>query len=376
MNPPFRQPGNLFFSKNSLHKLLVNSLKIKLAEENDQERWDEYVNRHPDSSPYHLFAWQKAVKQAYGFRSYSLLAQDGVNVTGILPLIFLKTPFLQRALVALPYCDVGGALADTEKVEEGLLREAVDLAQEVKANAIDLRGEISNKTLEQLDCPVSETSHDKIRMKLVLPGSSEKLWSSFKSKLRSQVRKAEKNGLVFSWGGEKNIDEFYSVVCENMHDLGSPVHSKKWFQSVLKNFGASARMGIVRKNETAIGAGLILSVGSKICIPWASTLRRYNKLSPNMLLYWKLLEFAAETGCASFDFGRSTLGEGTYKFKAQWGAQPEPLVWYILSNERRENITSSSKSSSKREMVEKLWRILPLQVTNLLGPVVRKHISL
>ena len=87
MNPPFRQPGNLFFSKNSLHKLLVNSLKIKLAEENDQERWDEYVNRHPDSSPYHLFAWQKAVKQAYGFRSYSLLAQDGVNVTGILPLI-------------------------------------------------------------------------------------------------------------------------------------------------------------------------------------------------------------------------------------------------------------------------------------------------
>jgi hypothetical protein len=63
-------------------------------------------------------------------------------------------------------------------------------------------------------------------------------------------------------------------------------------------------------------------------IPWASTLRAANPDSPNMLLYWKLLEYAVEAGYRRFDFGRSTPGEGTFAFKRQWGAEPVPLHWY------------------------------------------------
>ena len=45
---------------------------------------------------------------------------------------------------------------------------------------------------------------------------------------------------------------------------------------------------------------------------------------------------------AFFDFGRSSEGEGTYKFKKQWGAKPTPLVWYD-SIEKRKTKTEPSQ---------------------------------
>jgi hypothetical protein len=50
-----------------------------------------------------------------------------------------------------------------------------------------------------------------------------------------------------------------------------------------------------------------------------------------MLLYWTKLEYACDNGNKTFDFGRSTPGEGTYRFKPQWGAKPQPLHWQYIS---------------------------------------------
>ena len=71
-------------------------------------------------------------------------------------------------------------------------------------------------------------------------------------------------------------------------------------------------------------------------VPWASSIRDYNSLCPNHLLYWHILDAAVADGCAVLDFGRSTPNEGTFKFKEQWGAQPVPLHWeYLLHGRRR-----------------------------------------
>ena len=85
----------------------------------------------------------------------------------------------------------------------------------------------------------------------------------------------------------------------------------------------------------------------------------------------------------TFDFGRSTFGEGTYRFKAQWGAEPQLLNWYdaakqsqqdfeMLSNNERE----SAPKGRLRPLVESIWAKLPLSVTTSVGPRIRKHISL
>ena len=209
-------------------------------------------------------------------------------------------------------------------------------------------------------------------MLLNLPDSSEELWTGFKSKLRSQVRKAEKNGLTFS--STANLDDFYAVFGENMRDLGSPVHSRKWIDAVLHYYGEKARLGLVYLNDKAVGAGIILTAGQKVSIPWASTLRQYNRLGPNMLLYWNFLKFAADNGFSSFDFGRSTPDEGTYRFKSQWGAKPVALERHIIYLDG--TLPAQKETSKNRERIEHIWQKLPLGLANFTGPILRKYISL
>jgi hypothetical protein len=115
-----------------------------------------------------------------------------------------------------------------------------------------------------------------------------------------------------------------------------------------------------------------------VSIPWASSLRRFNRLNPNMLLYWNFLAFAADNGFTRFDFGRSTPGEGTWRFKQQWGARPEPLIWQNLTPDGRllAAPTGESGTSGHRRKIEAVWRRLPLALTNAVGPMVRRHVSL
>ena len=349
-------------------------MSIRVGSVKDRVKWDNYVSSCPGSSPYHLFGWGLAVREAYGHELYYLIAEEGENIIGVLPLVHIKPPLLRGELVSLPFCDSGSVLTNDKSVETSFISEACVLAKKIKVNHIELR---ENSTYHRDSDSQYEITFrtDKVNMILALPGSSESLLAGFKSKLRSQIKKAEKNGLTFDWLGINDFEKFYTVFSTNMKDLGSPVHSKKWFIELLKALGDNARIGVVYYNNIPVGTGFILCHGKRVSIPWASTLRQYNYLSTNMLLYWNMLKFAADNGYGEFDFGRSTPGEGTYKFKAQWGAEPCPLNWkYIHLVEKAAGKSSTLKGY--REMLEKLWQKMPLPVANTIGPAVRKYISL
>lgn len=349
-------------------------LSIQTATQTDQQQWDNFVLAKADASPYHLFAWGKAAKEAYGHKLYYLTARKHNEIVGVLPLVNLHFPFLINNLTGLPFCDVGNCLYDDEEIQDSLIAEALKIGANLKTKQITLRGEVNGSLTRDQHFAVED--NNKVRMLLTLPPSSEILLKSFKSKLRSQIRKSEKNGVVFRWVGEEGVASFYSVFCRNMHDLGSPVHSRRWFLAIMRNYGNNARIGLTEFEGKCIGAGLILSTNEQTAIPWASTLRRYNRHAPNMLLYWNCLKFAADNGKKLFDFGRSTENEGTFRFKKQWGAKPAPLPWYSSPLSPRQLHDKNQSEPARRETAAKIWRKLPAPIANLIGPQLRKYINL
>jgi len=351
-----------------------NNISVHLADHNDQNRWDAYVLNHPDSSSYHLFAWKYAVEEAYGHACHYLYGERFGQLVGILPLVRIRFPGVVDELVALPYCDVGNCLCDSDRVQDALLQEAFRLRNALNISSMSLRGPLKESALA--NSLLQGESSGKVRMILKLPSSSVELLASFKSKLRSQIQKAEKNRIGFKWGTLDQLDDLYPVFSRNMHELGSPVHAKKWFRGIMTHYSQRIRVGLATFEAKTVGVGIILLGGQSVSIPWASTLREYNTLGPNMLLYWKFLEFSADNGFDTFDFGRSTEHEGTYRFKKQWGAEPTPLVWYVPAGITRRKKAHPGKQSTMRKMVETLWRNSPLAVANILGPCVRKYISL
>ena len=175
--------------------------------------------------PYHLFAWKQAVEKAYYHKGLYLIAEDEQeSIQGVLPLILMKPPFLKAVLVSLPFCDYGGVLSDSPEAAGKLISQAIELASANRAE-LDIRCRYPQPHLQ--DSSIFRVSNHKSRMILDLPESSEELWKIFRSKLRSQIRKPQKEGLVFRMGSSEFIDPFYTVLSQNMKDLNSPIHAKK-----------------------------------------------------------------------------------------------------------------------------------------------------
>ena len=340
-------------------------MQIRFASEHDQPAWDQYVKLHPDGLSYHFYAWLQAVHQAYGFKNKSLIAEKDDRICGILPLIVFKSPFLSNTLVSLPYCDAAGILSDNHNISVLFMKRLADI---FPAQTLIIRSSSS------IECGLDNQT-DKTRMLLELPENSEAFLASMKAKLRSQVRKPERDGLTSKIGGSELVDEFYQVFAENMRDLGSPVHSKSWIRAIMHHYSDNAKIAVVYTPQgEAAAAGIILLHPYTVSIPWASSLRRFNRMNPNMLLYWTFLSWCADNDFRYFDFGRSTPGEGTYRFKQQWGAQPQPLYWYNFPDVSVAK--DKPQGSPVKDGIVKLWQQLPLPIANSFGPLLRKYISL
>ena len=353
---------------------------LKLASDIDKNKWNSFTSGHPQVSPYHHFAWKSSIEKAYGHQCFYLIVEDAnKEIIGVLPTVAIKPPFIKGKLCALPFCDYGACLAADESVESMLINKAMEITSQNKLSIFEYRACQALPTDDNdLDSP---SGKQKVRMLLELPESSEILFGGFKAKLRSQIRRAIKNGLSAELGrSDKLIDEFYDVFTCNMKDLGSPTHSKKWFSEIKDNYKEDMVISIIRHNGLPVGAGIVLFNGSVASIPWASTRRKFNPLAPNMLLYWSLLEYAADNGYKTFDFGRSTYDEGTYKFKKQWGAKPLLLKWKEFRDADQVDIQSDASSASSngklRPLVETVWKRIPLFLTIAIGPRIRKYISL
>ena len=373
---------------------------IKYARDSDRKLWDGYVRKHPDAGLFHLYGWHDVIHETYGHPTYYLtavrrevadpargageLTSAPESLVGVLPLVHLNHRLFGNCLVSLPYVDGGGVLADSGEVEADLLSETIALARRIGADSIDLRCErtivachdmIQAGAAEGL-VPVKVAHRsNKVRMLLTLPGSSADLVKSFRSKLRSQINRPLKEGCISTIGGLELLEDFYRVFLINMRALGSPVHSKDLMRQVLEVFSEHSRIVVIYNAGKPIAAALVSGFNEILRNPWASSDRKYASMSPNMLLYLRMLEFACDNGYKVFDFGRSTTGEGTYRFKEQWGAVAAPLHWYLISLDGK-SLDANASGMERYEVAGRLWSKLPLVVTKLIGPRIRKHISL
>ncbi len=403
------------------------SISIRqLQTQEDVEKWDRYVLTHPRATLYHLSGWQRVFEKTYGHKSYYLVAEEAVKddswqasgagrevpasgslclnqvekgspdsgrkqaggVVGVLPLVHMKSFIFGNALVSVPFFDFGGVLSENDKVAAELLGRALELQRSLRADLLELRHADLSRCSEEggseprnfetifrsLDVSYEVRTH-KVRMLLDLPGSSKDLLDSFKSKLRSQIKKALKEGLETRIGGEELLVDFYKVFSENMRDLGSPVHSIGMMKNVVAEFADTAKVIVVYMGREPVACGMMIGFSNIMEHPWASSLKKYSRLSPNMLLYWAMLEYACDNGFKQFDFGRSSPDEGTYKFKEQWGAKPSALNWYFVGN-HDPGRTKARVEKDRFQKVITCWQRLPVGLTRFLGPRIRKYISL
>jgi serine/alanine adding enzyme len=324
-----------------------------------------YAASHPGASAYHDPAWLRAIGRAFGHQTLCLTAHEGDDIVGMLPLVLFDSLLFGRFAVSLPFVNYGGLLVDTAEAARALRDAAVEETTRAGGSYLELRH------TERLCAELTPRSH-KVAMRLPLEAGIERQWLALDKKLRNQVRKAEKSGLTAHVGGAELVPEFYRVFARNMRDLGTPVYTRRWFDEVLATID-TARVVVVRHEQQPVAAAIVHSHRGTMEVPWASAIRDFNPLCANVLLYWRLLSLAIETGAHTFDFGRSTPGEGTFKFKEQWGAVAHPLVWEYWTAPGHA-VPSLNPDNPKFSAAIAAWQRLPVAVATAIGPSIVRNI--
>ena len=83
---------------------------------------------------------------------------------------------------------------------------------------------------------------------------------------------------------------------------------------------------------------------------------------------------AHDNGIRIFDFGRSTVGTGTFHFKKQWRAETVPLQWLSVDGSGRAR-EKEYLSSHRNRLLAESWRVLPVPIANLVGPWIRGRLA-
>lgn len=337
------------------------------CDERHAAAWNEFVAENPACWHYHLYGWKTVIERAYRNSCNYLAAVNGSSIRGVLPLAVVKSRFFGKSVTSLPYLDTAGVAAAAPEARSALLERAVTLARDHDVDYLELR------QVEPVAGDFRVDTH-KVSLTRALEPTIEELWDSLPSERRNRVRKARKAGLTAETRGFDLLPRFYRVWSSNMRDLGSPVHSLRFFQTVLEVFPDSVGVLLIRTPSEDIGAAIIIEFKGTLAVPWVSSLRAHFALHPNDLLYWEAMKLALEHGHRRFDFGRSTEHSGNYEYKIRWGAQSAPLYWHYKALGRQEPVLPS-EDRSRYGLAVQVWRHMPLAFTNWLGPKLRKQIT-
>lgn len=331
------------------------------------EKINLFADLHPIGTIYHKTFLYDFITSTFDHQNAFLVAIDSKEVViGLLPLVQLNSRLFGNFVVSVPYFNYGGVLANNNLTETALLEEAKRWQKSINASHIEYRHKIKNVG----GLPART---DKVSFVLQLPMSTEDLWTGFKSKLRSQIKRSTQSLAEIKIGKAELLDQFYQVFSRNMRDLGTPVYGREFFNNALTSFGDSAYLVIVTINQKPVGCAFLLGNKEILEIPWASTLKEYNPMGINMFMYWEVLKFAIEKKYKAFDFGRCTVDCGTYKFKKQWGAEVVPFYWHYQLPEG-EALPQLNPNNPKFKLLVAIWKCLPVFLTKLIGPHIVKYL--
>ena len=325
----------------------------------DGPSWDSFVLSAEGGSFFHLAGWERIFVEAFGLTPHFLLAEQDGNIVGILPLVHQKSVLFGNALISTPFLVEGGPLADNADVRKALDGAALEIMRRTGATYVEFRSRIA--TREGWACrrglyatfkrPISVLDDENL---LAIP-----------RKQRAVVRKTL-NG-SFTSIADKTADRFFPVYAESVRNLGTPVFSKRYFALLLQEFSENCDIIVILDGGQPVSAVLNFYFKDTVLPYYGGGIAQARRNGANDFLYWEVMRRAAARGYRQFDFGRSKSETGAFKFKKNWGFEPEWLEYeYFLGS--GQSLPEKNPNNPRYQLAIEAWKYLPLPLANFLGP--------
>jgi FemAB-related protein (PEP-CTERM system-associated) len=358
----------------SLEPVLQHREKLALRVEylsadspQDDAKWDHFVRSSPNGTVFHLSQWRRAVADVYRHTPHYLVATDGDEIRGALPLFEIHGLLSGRVFVSVPYAVYGGLCGTDVVARKMLLEKAEQLAKRQGARYVELR---------HLSHPEPGLSTKSLYMTFYKPldADPEVNFEAIPRKQRRMVRVAMKNNLEVRRGWE-HLGEFFQIFVENKRRLGSPAFPRKFFETIRDYFAKDIELLTIWHQGKMVAGVISFFFGDRVMPYYGAAREEAFSLAVNDFMYWEVMRFSCLAGYRGFDFGRSREGTGAYNFKHHWGFEPQPLAYqYLMVTAQK--IPNINPSNPRFQWFIETWKRLPLPVTRWLGPPLTRWLPL
>lgn len=338
-------------------------MELYELQKNDEIAWDEYVLKHSDSTFYHQIGWKHVIEKTYGYKSYYLIANENDKIVGVLPLFLMDSRIFGKKLISLPFAPFGGIIVDDEKIKIDLMEEAKKITRQLRCKYLEIR------SLNELVDVEYITNSSYITFIIRLDSGLEVILEKLRRDKRKGIKKAQKANLETEWS--TTVNDFYNVYIQNMKDLGTPGHSYDFFENIF-NMMPGVKILTIKHGNIAICCKFLLFYKDTVISMWGTTLEKYREFHPYDLANWKSIEYSHEKGYKYFDFGRCLINSGVFQYKEGWSNDKKQLYYQTYLNNTRK-APDISQTNPSRQRFAKVWAKLPIPVTKIIGPMLRKN---
>ena len=333
-------------------------------------RWLEFLARHPGSTIFHHPQWIRALETTYRYRPCSFGFVEEGRLTGLLPLLEIRSWLTGARGVSLPFSDFGGPLITSNATLRSVADHCRSLLAEKHWKYVEFRGdvEIASTVAGQ---------HFK-RHRLQLGKDTDAVFRGFdKSQTQRSVRKAEKSGVVVERSTDPHsMDEFVRLNYITRKKHGMPPQPSSFFRNVHK-FVIGTGLGFVslaRIGNAVAAAAVYLTHNDTVYYKFGASDESLLKSRPNHALMWDAIRWGCEHGFKNFDFGRTDLdNEGLLEYKRGWGTVETDVVY-----RRFLGAATDAQAIGEQGLLEKVkpvFRRMPIPVLKIIGKVLYGHVG-
>ncbi|MFQ5504289.1 MAG: FemAB family XrtA/PEP-CTERM system-associated protein [Planctomycetota bacterium] len=327
---------------------------------------DHYVMKHAAGTLFHLYSWRRMVEEVLGRPPEIWIAERAGEVVGMLPYFSVRSVFLGKVAISMPFAVYGGLLADDAETGRAILRVASEQSDEMGNRYLELR---------QQHCLATELQSSDLYVTFVreIPEDPEECLGVIPRKARAEARRGrDRSRLRFK--EEMDLKLLQRLFAVNKQALGSPSIPLSMLRCIQDQLREQVVMHqVTLEDGTPIAAVLSFLFRDRIQPYYSGCLSSVDQLGTNNFMYWKLMEWAAIRGIRVFDFGRSRRDSGAARFKKNMGFEAVPLH-YLYHLGEGGSLPDFHPGNPRLGVYKKLWRKVPAPVARMLSAMFFKQL--
>lgn len=300
-----------------------------------REDWARFVDEHPDGNVFHTPEMFDVFARVKNHRPEVWAAVDGSRIQALFLPVQVSVFGGWRSWLSTRAVVYGGALCTEGRAgAEALSLLLRDYDRRVAPSVLftEVRNVSDATALQPAYLEAGYGYEPHLNYLVRLEDGPEAVLARIGKRTRKNIRRGLNRGVVAveEIGDERGLTVCYDLLSATYLRARVPLADVSLLRAALEVLGAK---GMVRVSRAAVdGATAAVSIDllyRDVAFGWyGGTDRSYAAESPNELLTWRVLEWAAESGYRTYDFGGAGHPDVPYPvrdFKAKFGGE---LVGY------------------------------------------------